>query len=465
FGPVLEEAGGQAFDVDAPYSGNHRDSDPWGAVSLLLSGNDTILIDPAVDYQVRTTIGDNAGNDKFLGGVVDDYFEASQGNDYYDGGTGRGDTLSYSWPTYDGRNGASKGIILDAIGKKVKALGTVKDSWGNIDTFRNIEQFQGSKFADKMSGANQAQNGPKAYGEWFFGFGGSDTIDGRGGWDWVSHEEDVDFGGMKGIVANLFVVDKKGFASIKDGFGSIDKVKNVEAVMGTNFKDTMIGNNKDNAFQGLVGNDIIDGKGGKDFLTFWKNERYVGGTSDDGKVHMDLSGLPDINGYFSVDDGLGGTDLVKNVEGAFGSKFDDTFIGNAGANEFYAQGGDDILDGKEGHDILEGGDGSDEFHFSVAVVAANSDEVYDFNSGDGDRIVLHASAFTALSAYIGDNDIGSAFAANAGGVVSAGVYIAYDTNNGNLYYDADSDGAGAKVLIAHLGGTPGVSFDDFDVVA
>ncbi|MFL6722570.1 MAG: calcium-binding protein, partial [Sphingomicrobium sp.] len=58
------------------------------------------------------------------------------------------------------------------------------------------------------------------------------------------------------------------------------------------------------------------------------------------------------------------------------------------------------------------------------------------------------------------------FLAIAGGdAQTATQNILYDTNTGNLYYDADGSGAGAKILVAHItltGGT--VDASDFIVI-
>ncbi len=60
------------------------------------------------------------------------------------------------------------------------------------------------------------------------------------------------------------------------------------------------------------------------------------------------------------------------------------------------------------------------------------------------------------------------FVANAGGVAGdANDYVLYDTSTGALYYDADGNGAGAKVQFAviDLGTLSGtVNAADFSVI-
>jgi len=39
---------------------------------------------------------------------------------------------------------------------------------------------------------------------------------------------------------------------------------------------------------------------------------------------------------------------------------------------------------------------------------------------------------------------------NGGNATNANQHVLYDTATGDLYYDADGNGGGAKVLIAHI---------------
>ena len=431
------------FDYDDGIA-SHR-ADGWAAVSLLLSGNDTIQVDP-LSGNNRVTVGTNRGNDKFLGTDHDEVFDGNAGRDLYDGKGGT-DTLSFLWRTYE--DAGARGITLDAIGKKVKALGTVKDPWGGADTFKSIEKFEGTLKNDVMKGANQS-----TFTEWFTGFEGNDTIDGRKGFDAVDYSHDFMFpGGLRGIVANLA---DKGYGTIRDGFGSVDKVINVEMIVGTPFADVMNGNKFNNTFIGLMGDDVIDGKGGTDTIDYARNEIYIeDGIDGDGGIAVELSAV-DGDGYSQINDGLGGFDKVKNVENVVGTSYADSIAGNAAANVLDGGLGTDTLDGGLGNDTLDGGlsndgtysDGAaDTFLFTTAIGPDNVDTIRNFETGK-DSIVLDGIIFAGLA---GGEVSGAEFQAGFGLTESstAGVFLVYDQTTGNLYYDADHTTAGA-VLFARV---------------
>jgi Ca2+-binding RTX toxin-like protein len=136
-----------------------------------------------------------------------------------------------------------------------------------------------------------------------------------------------------------------------------------------------------------------------------------------------------------------------------GNEFGQNIIGNAGANR---------LDGKGGIDTLRGFGGKDMFVFSSALGAGNVDTIVDFNAAE-DRIELHKSVFAALSTT--GVLPGAAFWASAGGAAhDDSDRVLYDTATGNLYYDADGNGAGLAIHFATLSGAPSLSAADFVVV-
>ena len=137
---------------------------------------------------------------------------------------------------------------------------------------------------------------------------------------------------------------------------------------GTMGDDVLIGYETSDDIYGLAGDDDIQGMGGDDWL--------VGGEGDDlidGGMGMDIAMYYD--GRAVTVDLAGGTaergdelDSLTNVEGVWGSRFNDMVTGDGGANYAYGgaghdtlkgMGGDDELRGGMGHDHIEGGTGKD----------------------------------------------------------------------------------------------------------
>ena len=158
------------------------------------------------------------------------------------------------------------------------------------------------------------------------GRGGSNTLDGRGGVDTADYIETL-------APVTIDLMQSKAFHST-----GTDILLNIENFRGTNFIDTFTGDNKDNYFLALLGNDTIKGNGGKDWL----------------------------EGYDGID----------TIDGGIG---------------------DDKLVGGLGNDILTGGLNNDTFVFNTALSAtANVDRITDF-SAPNDVIHLENAIFTSLA--------------------------------------------------------------------
>ena len=110
-----------------------------------------------------------------------------------------------------------------------------------------------------------------------------------------------------------------------------------------------------------------------------------------------------------------------------------------------------------------GGSGADSFVFNTALNATtNTDTITDFAPVD-DTLVLENAIFTQFVAT-GAIPAGT-FVANAGGVAGdANDYLLYDANTGKLFYDADGNGAGAKVEFVTLVGIPALTAADFSII-
>ncbi len=120
-----------------------------------------------------------------------------------------------------------------------------------------------------------------------------------------------------------------------------------------------------------------------------------------------------------------------------GNEFDQTIVGNLGANR---------IDGKGGADSLFGKAGADSFIFSTALGAGNVDTVQDFNARD-DSVWLDDAIFggTPGALAAGAFVIGS-------GATQIDDRIIFDPAWHRVYYDADGSGSGAAVHFATLNG-------------
>lgn len=203
-----------------------------------------------------THIGSNKGGstwDEILTGFRNDKVFARGGNDFivdgggkdlYNGGGGW-DVVSYNQWFFDAR-GMKHGITADLV------KGTIKGPDGFIDKVVSIEEVRGTFLRDVLKG-NKFDNE-------FSGMAGNDLIDGRGGWDRVRYDNDDNRGGDAGIRANM----KSG--KIKDGFGTVDTVRNIESVSGTDTHDVFRDNGKWMSFSGRDGDDLFKIYGGDDWI-------------------------------------------------------------------------------------------------------------------------------------------------------------------------------------------------------
>jgi Ca2+-binding RTX toxin-like protein len=102
------------------------------------------------------------GDDKVIGGAGNDQLVGGRGRDFLDGGTGI-DVVDYSLDA--GWHGVSVNL----------ATGLAEDTWGDLDTIKNVENVIGSEFADWFLGNASANT--------FTGGAGNDTLTGNGGND------------------------------------------------------------------------------------------------------------------------------------------------------------------------------------------------------------------------------------------------------------------------------------------
>src|SRR5258706_5114826 len=156
--------------------------------------------------------------------------------------------------------------------------------------------------------------------------------------------------------------------------------------------DTLLGSDNDDTFlfragSGNYGNDVVDGGGGDNAITFtyWDGVSGVNSYATSG-VTIDLRHGTLTGGRIS------GSATLANIQDATGGAFNDRLIANNGRtfdNRGFAEsrgsyldgaGGNDTLEGGASNDRLTGGDCADAFLFTAAPRRACAHRLTDFLS-------------------------------------------------------------------------------------
>ncbi len=209
---------------------------------------------------------------------------------------------------------------------------------------------------------------------------GNDTIDGTdpvGGatdpfglstTDWAIYQLQQGDSFVGGVVANIgttsYTYTANGGGTIAGGTArdpsrtvgapvTTDTLIDIEAVTGTHQNDVLIGGNAANdeleVFEGLAGDDFIDGRSGFDVVDYAFSTQY--GASNGARVNLSLtSGVLDgiTVGAMSAFDPWGGVDTLVSIEGVRGSALGDVLLGGALDEGFSGLAGADVINGGAG---------------------------------------------------------------------------------------------------------------------
>ncbi|WP_295627339.1 calcium-binding protein [uncultured Nitrosomonas sp.] len=367
-------------------------------------------------------IGTN-GNDTLIGLDDDsDELTGKLGNDVLIGGDGKGS----DWALY---THAPSAVTVNLV------AGTASGGDGN-DTLLGIENISGSSHNDILIGDANSNT--------LKGNKGNDTLIGGDGFDTVDYSD-----ASAKVTVNLVT----GVASGGDGN---DVLNGIEAIIGSNFNDTLIGANGDgNTLSGGSGNDtlmggdggfnVLDGGSGNDSLLGGSfsnylsggegNDSLVGGEGNDtltGGLGNDIltggNGWGRDSAYYSgassavvvnlangTASGGDGSDILKGIEDIWGSFYDDTLIGDTnnnflmgfdGKDTLVGGAGDDYLLGDAGSDSLIGGDGFDLLFGGFGNDALNGGSSDDYLSGEsGNDTLVGGSGDDYLSGADGNDTL------------------------------------------------------------
>lgn len=135
-----------------------------------------------------------------------------------------------------------------------------------------------------------------------------------------------------------------------------------------------------------------------------------------------------------------------------GTSSGEKLTGTAGVDHIDGLAGTDTIFGKGGADMLTGGRGHDKFVFDTPL-DGHAATITDFNTSE-DSLYLDNAVFTKLGSGTLGNPVrlSGTYFEHGDGVVAndSNDYVLYDSHTGILSYDADGNGSGAPIPIAHL---------------
>ena len=396
--------------------------------------------------------------DTLIGGDEDNTFAVSQGNDSIDGGGGV-NTLDAS-------------AFGEAVSVDLSA-GTLQDGDGDNQTLANIQNVIGTAYNDTLTGDdgdNSLQGGDGS--DRFMASGGNDTLDGGAGFN----TGDLS-GASTGIYADLNDGD------VHDQIGDFQSWSNIQAVQGSAYDDTLLGDDNDNLLVGGDGSDDIHGAGGNDTLMGGAGDDTLDG--GDGTNTADYSGDP---GGVTVNlsagtatDGWGGQDQVSNIQHVLGSVDDDSLTGDDNGDTLEGNGGNDTLIGGAGADSLSSGSGASSIVGGEGDDSVQSNGVDTIVEGSGnDSISAYGAYGTGVSITLGDGhdsiygnslnliagDGGDYVSTSGNNTLQTGsgddtVYASSGTDtilvgDGNNYVQTNSDGSDS--IVGGAGGDTLVSY-------
>ncbi len=484
-------------DVYAMNAGADTASGGEGADSLDGgAGNDLLNGDGGAD----TLIG-GAGANTLNGGLGDDLLTLGADTlaDVVNGGGGL-DTLIASF--------AGSGAL--AMAGAMPGLVTVTQGGATILTMNGVDavQLTGAAGNDTLTGGNLADTLDGGAGVDLLqgGLGndllvslnnqGADTLDGGGGVDLARvarGSATIAFGLNLGAGGNHTLADGTvllGIERVNFAAGSGDDV-----LRGGALADTLSGGGGANSLMGMQGDDLLEagfgagadtllGGAGNDTLTSFESGAHLllGEAGDADQITFSrfsvteafrfdltlagaqtlpggetLSGFErgNLNGGAGADT-LTGAALSDTLAGGNGNDVlsggggDDSLAGDGGSDSLSGGAGADTLHGSDGNDTMAGGAGADVFRF-FQIATAGVDRIEDFAAEDV-LAVLRSGFSNALAIGVTPALVAGSDPVAAGAVPS----FLYDTDTGDLAFDADGTGAGAAVVFVRLldAGTP-----------
>ena len=398
------------------------------------AGIDTVAfgatLDRSVDLQIPGAFPTNtfilSGIENLTGNSGADTFLGDSLNNVLSGGIGN-DTLS-------GRNGQD--TLVGGVNDDILSGGNGADT---LEGGAGIDILNGNADDDLLLGGTDSDRLLGGTGnDILFGGDADDRLFGDAGDDLLN-------GGAGNDILNGGAGDDEMFGGV--GADILHAEDGADSIYGGADNDTIFAH---------AGVQLVDGGTGIDTL------RLVGdlAPSTNG-FHVDLSGVFDQLGttvaYTRFAEQISG---IENVTGSIASDF---ITGDDLVNTLRGGAGNDTLVSGRGVDILFGDSGADIFAFEGPILGA-ADQIRDFAIGVDD-IGLVNGAFGDINAL----NIAVRLTINATATVAASSLAQLTFDNagagfGQLFFDADGNGAGVAVLIATLSTTSNAAIDSGDFV-
>ncbi|NOU07056.1 MAG: calcium-binding protein, partial [Hyphomicrobiaceae bacterium] len=429
---------------------------------LALGGSDTLisienvegskLADILIGSGVANVMRGGDGVDYLDGGAGDDVLEGGAGSDSLVGGAGS-DTASYQLSTtgvtidlsannsYDGVSVDSFSLIENAIGS-AQGDSLVGNAGANIlEGLAGVDYIYGGAGSDTASyrsstigvtvdiGAAYSWDGVStdffnsienaigsAQGDALVGDGEDNILEGLGGVDFI-------YGGPGGADTTSYRSSATGVtvdlaAKYSWDGASTDFFNSIENAIGSEQGDALVGD---------VGDNILEGLGGVDFI-------YGGaGGSDTTSYRSSLTGVTvDLAAKYSWD-GVS-TDFFNSIENAIGSEQGDALVGDAG---------DNTLEGLGGTDFIYGGPGGSDTASYRSSLSGVTIDLAGQTSYDGASVDFFNSIENGTGSALGDVLFGSTGANILEGLAGGDTLIG---NGGDDIFRFASAGTGADTI-------------------
>ncbi|MFJ4196620.1 beta strand repeat-containing protein [Pseudomonas sp. NPDC089534] len=301
------------------------------------------LSEQAVNLTVTGTTGTGSGGDaegdmysnieSYIGSAYDDVFTVTSGNASFAGGAGNDVYII---------NSAGGAGAVELAGGGDDEIRTNLSSMGMGAEVERLTYTGSGNFTGRGNAGDNIITGG-AGNDVLIGGAGADRLIGGAGIDTVSYEDIVS--GV-GVTVNL----KTG---VHTGIATGDTFSGIEAFRGSSFADNFVADESATTF---------DGGTGVDTLSFAGSAQGVSLTVAN-----------------NAGSGLGGDaqgDLFSNIEGFYGSAFDDVFTVTAGTTTFSGGAGNDVyvINGNGTSSVIESaGGGDDEVRTNLASLTLSAE--------------------------------------------------------------------------------------------